>query len=180
ELGVRDIQAVDLHPKHQLVTQGDFLRFEPIGKNLVTISNPPFGRNNALSVPFFNHAAKFSEYIGFLVPRSWRKWSVINRLHQSFHLVDDLNVQVNYVDESGNTFGERNDLRTCFQIWRKGEESRGQFRVQDQKLIEKAKPEAADIAVRVFGFGCGSVYRDFPRTPNTTLMFSKSFGSESF
>jgi hypothetical protein len=27
------------------------------------------------------------------------------------------------------------------------------------------------LAIRVFGFGCGKVYRDFPRVANTTLMF---------
>ena len=27
------------------------------------------------------------------------------------------------------------------------------------------------MAIRVFGFGCGKVYRDFPRAANTTLMF---------
>jgi hypothetical protein len=37
--------------------------------------------------------------------------------------------------------------------------------------VKKCKPETADIAIRVFGFGCGKSYRDFPRVANTTLMF---------
>lgn len=180
KLGVKDIQAVDLHPKHQLVAQGDFLAFQPVGQDLVTLSNPPFGRNNALSVPFFNHAAKFSQTIGFLVPRSWRKWSVMNRLNQNFHLVDDLDVEVNYVDDQGNRLGKRNDLRTCFQIWQKSGLARGLFQVQDQKLVKKVKPDQADLAIRVFGFGCGRVYRVFPRVPNTTLMFLRVLDPKVF
>ena len=38
-------------------------------------------------------------------------------------------------------------------------------------MVSKCVPEEADIAIRVFGFGCGKVYRDFPRVANTTLMF---------
>lgn len=170
-LGVEKIQAVDLYPKHPRVKNADFLTHNPKGSNLVTISNPPFGRNNSLSIPFFNHAANHSEYIAFLVPRSWRKWSVQNRLDRRFHLISDRDVAVNYVTDTGERIGANNDLRTCFQIWQRQDSLRPLIRVQDQGLVKKCKPETADIAIRVFGFGCGKSYRDFPRVANTTLMF---------
>jgi len=81
--------SVDIEPMHESVKLGDFLQTEIKAVDAVTISNPPFGRNNSLSIPFFNHAADFSEYIAFIVPRSWRKWSVLNRLDSRFHLVLD-------------------------------------------------------------------------------------------
>jgi predicted RNA methylase len=170
-LGVEEIEAVDLYPKHPRVKSADFLSHNPKGSNLVTISNPPFGRNNSLSIPFFNHAANHSEYIAFLVPRSWRKWSVQNRLDRRFHLISDRDVAVNYVTDTGERIGANNDLRTCFQIWQRQDSLRPLIRVQDQGLVKKCKPETADIAIRVFGFGCGKSYRDFPRVANTTLMF---------
>jgi predicted RNA methylase len=170
-LGVEEIEAVDLYPKHPRVKNADFLTHNPKGSNLVTISNPPFGRNNSLSIPFFNHAANHSEYIAFLVPRSWRKWSVQNRLDRRFHLISDRDVAVNYVTDTGERIGANNDLRTCFQIWQRQDSLRPLIRVQDQGLVKKCKPETADIAIRVFGFGCGKSYRDFPRVANTTLMF---------
>lgn len=170
-LGIEKIQAVDLYPKHPRVKNADFLTHNPKGSNLVTISNPPFGRNNSLSIPFFNHAANHSEYIAFLVPRSWRKWSVQNRLDRRFHLISDRDVAVNYVTDTGERIGANNDLRTCFQIWQRQDSLRPLIRVQDQGLVKKCKPEIADIAIRVFGFGCGKSYRDFPRVANTTLMF---------
>jgi hypothetical protein len=43
--------------------------------------------------------------------------------------------------------------------------------VIDNGLVQKCSPEQADIAIRVFGFGCGKTYREFPKVPNTTLMF---------
>ena len=172
-LGVRKIESVDLYPKHNQVSQANFLNWEPLNRHLVTISNPPFGRNNALSVPFFNHAAEFSDYIAFLVPRSWRKWSVQNRLDMRFHLIHDEPIEVHYQSDSGESYQNGGGFRTCFQIWEKRGLLRSQFRVPDNGFLKKVTPENADISMRVFGYGCGKVLREFERKPNTTMMFLK-------
>ena len=169
--GITAITSVDKYPMHPSVIQADFLEWETKDTDLLTISNPPFGRNNALSVPFFNRAAKFSSHIAFLVPRSWRKWSVQNRLDTRFHLVLDVDVAVQYEDVLGAKIAKRNDLRTCFQIWEKRLELRPVIAVPDNGFIQKSSPNDADLAIRVFGYGCGTVMNDFPRQPNTTLMF---------
>ena len=41
----------------------------------------------------------------------------------------------------------------------------------DNRLLQKCSPKEADIAIRVFGYGCGTVLESFERKPNTTLMF---------
>ncbi len=171
---VQEIVSVDLFPKHSKVQKRNFLDFTPQSKNLVTISNPPFGRNNALAIPFFNHAANFSDYICFLVPRSWRKWSVENRLDRRFHKLLDVDVFVAYEDEGGVPVRQANNLRTCFQIWQRKETLRKQVVVPDNALIRKVSPEQAELAVRVFGYGCGKVLSEFPPKKNTTLMFLKA------
>ena len=169
--GITEITSVDKYPMHPRVLQADFLEWETNDTDLLTISNPPFGRNNALSVPFFNRAAKFSSHIAFLVPRSWRKWSVQNRLDPRFHLVLDVDVAVQYENVLGEKIAKRNDLRTCFQIWERRVELRPAIAVPDNGFIQKSTPDEADLAIRVFGYGCGTVLNDFPRQPNTTLMF---------
>ena len=169
--GITAVTSVDKYPMHPGVIQADFLEWETMDTDLLTISNPPFGRNNALSVPFFNRAAKFSSHIAFLVPRSWRKWSVQNRLDTRFHLVLDVYVAVQYEDVLGAKIAKRNDLRTCFQIWEKRLELRQVIAIPDNGFIQKSSPNDADLAIRVFGYGCGTVMNDFPRQPNTTLMF---------
>ena len=122
-------------------------------------------------MPSFNRAAEFSSQIAFLVPRSWRKWSVQNRLDPRFHLVLDVDVAVQYEDAFGEKIAKRNDLRTCFQIWEKRLDLRATIAVPDNGFIQKTTPDNADLAIRVFGYGCGNVMSDFPRQPNTTLMF---------
>jgi predicted RNA methylase len=170
-LGVASVISFDTEPKHPSVQKQNFLGLELVERDLVTISNPPFGRNNALSVPFFNHAAKHSSHIAFLVPRSWRKWSVINRLDPHFHLVADQDVSVVYQDESGHNITGHDQLRTCFQIWEKRESIRSKIKVPDHGFVTRANHETGSVAMRVFGYGCGKLYRDFPRKPNTTMLF---------
>lgn len=173
ELGAKNVIAIDRYPAAPGIRNEDFLDSELPNENLVTLTNPPFGRNNALSIPFFNHAAKFSQTICFLVPRSWRKWSVTNRLDLRFHLVHDTDVFVSYEDKDGKPIREKNGLRTCFQIWQRKQTLREKVQVPDNRLVEKCAPVNADVAIRVFGYGCGNVLSDFDRVPNTTLMFLK-------
>lgn len=178
ERGVRNLTSVDLYPKHNLVQKGDFLQFIPQQTNMVTISNPPFGRNNALSIPFFNHAADYSEYICFLVPRSWRKWSVENRLDERFHKILDKEIFVSYEDEQGLPVRHANNLRTCFQVWQRQPSHRKKIVVPDNGLIQKVSPDQAQLAIRVFGYGCGKVLAKFEPKKNTTLMFLRAKNPE--
>jgi predicted RNA methylase len=171
KFGVTKFLSFDIEPKHSLVKKANFLSKRITAKNALTISNPPFGRNNSLSIPFFNKAAEHSEFICFIVPRSWRKWSVINRLDRRFHLISDQDILIDYVDETGERLSKRTSLSTCFQIWQRRDYLRPLIKVRDLGLIEKCSPDEADVALTIFGFGCGKVRTDFDRKPNSTVMF---------
>lgn len=174
ELGAKKVLSFDIEPKADGVILADFLTSEIKGvTDAVTISNPPFGRNNSLSIPFFNKAAKNSEYIAFILPRSWRKWSVINRLDRNFHLIHDEDLAIDYVDETGEMLWQKARLNTCFQIWEKRDTPRELIKVKDFGLITKVSPLDADVALTVFGYSCGKVRTEFDRIPNSTVMFLK-------
>ncbi len=171
--GATDFLSFDIEPKHANVTKANFLDATVAGDNAVTISNPPFGRNNSLSIPFFNKAANHSEFICFIVPRSWRKWSVINRLDRRFHLVADHDIQIDYEDDAGEKLSVKNGLATCFQIWQRKDTLRPLYSVSDRGIIEKTDSQNADVALTIFGFSCGKVMTEFERKPNSTKMFLK-------
>lgn len=172
-LGAKKVISFDIEPKSDGVVEADFLNAELTVSNAITISNPPFGRNNSLSIPFFNKAAQHSEYIAFIVPRSWRKWSVINRLDRNFHLIHDEELAIDYVDDFGEMLWQKARLNTCFQIWQRRDVQRELVKVEDHGLISKVKPDQADVALTVFGYGCGKVKTSFDRVPNSTVMFLK-------
>jgi hypothetical protein len=171
--GAKEVISFDIEPLHDGVRQGSFLDQELSEVNLITISNPPFGRNNSLSIPFFNHAAPVSDAICFIVPRSWRKWSVTNRLDLKFELIFDEDLDLDYVDSNGDLISDKSRLATCFQIWKRTSQSRVPVKIKDMGLIEKVGPEQADVSLTIFGYGCGTVKEKFDRVPNTTQLFLK-------
>jgi len=171
--GVTEVISFDIEPLHEKVVLGSFLDQELTARNLITISNPPFGRNNSLSIPFFNHAARVSDAICFIVPRSWRKWSVTNRLDLNFELVSDQDLDIDYMDSSGELISDKSKLATCFQIWKRTETPRVPVKITDMGVIQKVSPELADVSMTIFGYGCGSIKEVFDRVPNTTQLFLK-------
>ena len=174
EVGIKDIISYDIEPHHPKVKAGDFLLQHIDAVNAITVTNPPFGRNNSLSIPFFNHSAKTSEYIVFVVPRSWRKWTVQNKLDRRFELIRDDDLTINYVDVNGEHGYKNNNLRTCIQYWKRSDTNlRPIYAVEDMGIITKCKFDEADVSLTIFGYGCGTVKTDFPRKPNTTQMFLK-------
>jgi predicted RNA methylase len=172
--GVRTVVGFDLHPASPEIKQQDFFSFTTTETEFVTATNPPFGRNNALSIPFFNHASSFSSVIAFIVPRSWRKWSVQNRLNRHFHLISDDDLSINYVDALGKPISDASLLRTCLQVWVKKRRLRPIVAVEDRGLIRKVSPQEADIALTIFGRGCGQLSSTFDRGKKvTTQMYLK-------
>ncbi len=174
EVGIKDIISFDIEPHHPKVKAGDFLLQQIDAVDAITVTNPPFGRNNSLSIPFFNHSAKTSEYIVFVVPRSWRKWTVQNKLDRRFELIRDDDLTINYVDVNGEHGYKNNNLRTCIQYWKRSDTNlRPIYAVEDMGIITKCKFDEADVSLTIFGYGCGTIKTDFPRKPNTTQMFLK-------
>jgi len=171
--GIRKVLSYDIEPHHRDVVLGNFFDQSFARTDLLTVSNPPFGRNNSLSIPFFNHAAQFSSHIVFIVPRSWRKWSVQNKLDRDFHLVLDEDLAINYVDVNGADVYAKDRLRTCIQFWERRDSQRPLHAVRDMGVISKVAPREADISLTVFGYGCGTVRKDFARVKNTTQMYLK-------
>lgn len=174
------VAAYDIEPRAFDVVAADFLSTPLSYVGAACITNPPFGRNNSLSVPFFNKlAAEGADIIGFVVPRSWRKWSVTDRLDMNFHCVLDEDLAVTYVDDVGNPLAQKSgtgQLRTVFQLWRREfpELRRSKVTVEDRGYVTKSTPVDADISMTVFGRGCGRVVTDFDRSrKNTTQMYLK-------
>jgi len=169
--GLTKVMSFDIEPHHKKIALGDFLDQEIDKHGLLTITNPPFGRNNSLSIPFFNKAAQVSDLIVFIVPRSWRKWSVQNRLDQNFHLVRDDDLTINYVDVNGQDSNTKDRLRTCVQYWERKSKLRPIVKVKDMGIIERTTPELADAAMTLFGYNCGKLTTDFERRKVTTQMY---------
>jgi predicted RNA methylase len=196
-IGIADdrIISYDIEPKHPKVILGNYLETKIGFKNYISITNPPFGRMSTLAKKFFNHAAEHSDYICYLIPKSWRKWTTQNSLDKRFHLIADIDLPKNcfYLPEGQET--KKDVLNTVFQIWEKRHLRREKIVIPDNKLVEKRIPTMKTVKDKngkdvrrpdyvtgvnfemiVFGYSCGK-YKDLDPTQKydakTTTMYFK-------
>lgn len=107
------IEAIDLEPKSFEIKEQDFFTYLPKEQNIITIGNPPFGKRATLATKFFNHASDFSDYIAFIVPLQFEKWSVQKNLNKDFKLIFSQVLEPNSFIFNGKDC----HIRCCFQIW---------------------------------------------------------------
>jgi hypothetical protein len=91
--------GMDLEPKCDGVKKQDFLKWEldaffPKPK-VLTIGNPPFGRQSSDALKFIKHAAEFSDTIAFILPRGFKKRSVYDRVPLNFWKVNEFDIPKN-------------------------------------------------------------------------------------
>lgn len=147
--------ALDLEPENELITKKDWFSFnnERNTNKILVIGNPPFGQQGSLAVKFINHAAKFANTIAFILPASFNKKSVQNRIHPNLHL------QATY-DIPRNGFlleNESLDVPCVFQVWEYKNEKRRPFPVYYPKGWDFTKnKEAATMWIQRVGGKAGS------------------------
>jgi hypothetical protein len=154
----RSWEAFDLDPKFMGVKRQDFL--SAICAAPCVIGNPPFGKNSSLAVKFFNHAASFlsTKVIGMILPKTFRKSTIQNRLHRAFHLVYDQEVGEGAFIFEGATY----DVPCCFQIWeRKATPRKSKKHPVTSPWFTFVTEDSADFAIRRVGALAGKIIKEF-------------------
>jgi len=114
--------ALDIMPQTPETIEADFLSWEasPSDLPVAVVGNPPFGYRAWLALQFLNHAAKFAEYVGFILPMAFQsegKGSPKLRV-RGMHLVrTEYLPSDSFVDDSGRIV----KVNALWQIWKRGE-----------------------------------------------------------
>ncbi len=113
--------GLDVMPLEQDVVQQDFLSWEmvPNGSRYATIGNPPFGYRAWLALAFMNHAAKFSDYVGMILPMSFQsdgKGSPKYRVKGLKLIHSEILPKDSFVDPHGKQI----KINALWQIWKRG------------------------------------------------------------
>ena len=155
----RKIRAIDIEPKNKFVSVGDFLSenglFSGQHESIVVIGNPPFGKNASLAVRFFNRAAIHADEIAFIVPRTFRKASVQNRLDRHFHINKDITL-----GDDAFIFNDLPyDVPCAWQVWARQNNKRPLIKAPNiDHLIEfLSSPDEAEFAMRRVGYYAGRI-----------------------
>ena len=169
--------GIDLEPKviemnsGDVIIKEDFLKFNINSINLpwnklIIIGNPPFGVGCSMAVKFFNHAASFSNFICFIVPRTFKRISVQNQLNMNYHLIHTHDLPLDPC-----CFEPKMAAKCCFQIWEKKTIKREKIIYKTLhndfvflKLGEKdingqpSVPIGSDFAIKAYGSNCGKIF----------------------
>lgn len=116
--------GLDIYPISKDVIQQDFLSWELPKKfnkkTKIFVGNPPFGYRGWLALSFMNHAAKFADFIGFILPMSFQsdgKGSPKNRVKGMKLEYSEIVPKNCFVSPLGKT----EKVNALWQIWEKGE-----------------------------------------------------------
>jgi len=162
--------GLDIRPDHSEIQTLDFFQFQPSEpfEKVLVVGNPPFGKSCSLAVKFFNHAATFASVVAFIVPRTFRRVSIQNKLDLSFHLIYDQELPLEPC-----SFSPPMMAKCCFQIWQKNSISRTIQVLPHQHPDwiflpfgpigsdgQPTPPSNADFAIRAYGGKCGEICVD--------------------
>ena len=112
--------GIDIVPVREEYERTDFLSWWPTDdQRLAAIGNPPFGYRAWLALAFMNHAAKFADYVGMILPMAFQsdgkgspKFRVRGlRLVHTSRLPQDAFVDVD---------GRRAKVNALWQVWQRG------------------------------------------------------------
>jgi hypothetical protein len=137
----------------------------------VIIGNPPYGKCSNLAIKFLNKSEELSDNIWYVLPKTFRKTSITNRISLSLHKVID-------IDISNKAFSI--GVTTCMQRWNKCNiERTKEYRNnthQDFEFVNKLK---ATVALGRVGFGpSGKIYKDFQTRSENSHYFLKTKSTE--
>jgi hypothetical protein len=148
--------AFDIDPQAEEIICQDFLKWQyngPIEKSkILCIGNPPFGKQSTLAVKFFLHCSNIAGTIAFILPLTFRKASIQNRLPLSFHLINEYPIPT----KSFTLLGDPYEVPSVFQIWKESDVKREKVITPAPLGYRYVKPEEADLAVRRVGFYAGT------------------------
>lgn len=154
----------------------DYL-LRPIQRNDLIFTNPPFGKMANLAIKFFNRSCLDSDRIAFIVPQSFRKISIIDRLHPYFWPVHDS-------DLPDDTYtlpnGSQRIVNTCFQLWERREKPREKLSSIDHTLFfsplskEEALSHGSSYALRGQGSKAGQVLEGLDHSEASTRFLTGS------
>lgn len=163
--------GIDLEPKIDGVICHDFLTYNLERNDYLTIGNPPFGKNSSLAVKFFNKCALHSNLIAFVLPKTFKKSSVLSKLDKNFHLSHEYDLP----DFSFEFEGKEYNVPSVFQIWVKLSAPREKVKsILTHNDFSFTTKDLANFAIQRVGVAAGTVKDDFEKCAITSHYFIKS------
>lgn len=126
--------GLDIEPKFDGIIKQDFLSWSPKNEKIVCVGNPPFGLRGNLALRFINHAAKFSDFVAFILPPlfdSDGKGSCMGRV-KNLNLIYSEKIDTEFYYPDGNKI----KINVVFQIWAKNHKTEKHRRIKCDEYVK--------------------------------------------
>lgn len=170
----------DLCPEGDNIIKADWLTLDKTQfqqyQHILVCGNPPFGEQSSLAIKFFNEAAKIAETIAFIVPLSFKKDSIQNRLDLNFKLVKELmlNDCIFYLKNKTEI-----NVPCVFQIWEKQLIKRQKIKLKTtSNLFNFVKKSEADFRIQRVGGNAGKASFDLNKAESSNY-FIKNLSNKT-
>ena len=172
---IKNCIAIDIEPQGDGIIKQDYLNFNPfyfkIKRPVLVIGNPPFGNQSSLAIKFIRKSSAFADVIAFILPKSFRKRSMQDKLPLNFHL----NYEIDLPDNSFYMNGSDYSVPSVFQIWEKSHVFRKKQRhLTPQTFSFVKKNENPDFSFRRVGVNAGTISREIEIKSEQSHYFIKS------
>jgi len=169
--------AIDISPEDNRIIKKDWFGFELESKykKVLVLGNPPFGNQGGLAMKFIIKSSSLGvDTIAFILPKSFKKKTIQNRVPQKYHLIKEIDID----DNSFTLLGENYSVPCVFQIWKKKDFNREIIKLPTKsKYFDFVKKnENPDISFRRVGFYAGLIYDDIDKSEQSHY-FIKSNGN---
>ena len=159
--------GIDIEPKCDGVEKMNYFDFKPKndGSIYAVIGNPPFGKISSQAIRFFNKSAEFANIIAFILPRTFKRVSVQNKLDSNFFIMYNEDLPL-----SPCCFTPKMNAKCCFQIWKRMDKPREKVVFQkthkdfdflpygsNDSSGQPTPPIGADFVVKAYGSNCGNI-----------------------
>lgn len=157
--------AMDIHPEDPSILRQNWLEYtrnRTPGERVLILGNPPF----TYAIKFINHAAEFADTIAFILPLSFKKYSVQDKLDRHLHRRSEFILPTDSFTLDGEPY---NTVRAVFQVWDWKEEER---QIRERRLTSPhfhfvKKDDSPDCRIQRIGGSAGRASLDTDRSHNS-------------
>lgn len=171
-----NVKAFDIAPAAENIIQADWLTLDKTQFNqyqhILVCGNPPFGEQSKLAINFFNESAKFAQTIAFILPLSFKKDSVQNRLDLNFTLINEIllpNCEFNLINK------EKIKVPCVFQVWERTVTPRKKIKLKTTTdLFNFVGKEQADFRIQRVGGNAGKASFDLTKAASSNYFIKNN------
>lgn len=169
-----NLVSLDIDPENENIIRMNWFDFTYTKNgNVIVVGNPPFGNQGSLALKFIKKCDDLNvDAIAFILPKSYKKDSIKNKIPSFYHLSIELDLD----DNSFTLLGDDYSVPCVFQVWKRETFQRNKIKLNTKSefITFVKKNENPDYSFRRVGFYAGKIFDEIEDKSEQSHYFIKS------